>query len=395
VLFSRGKTVGEQPFWCGTNALVRVTALREVGGVAHETVTEDIHTSLRMHRRGWRTVYHNEVLAYGLAARDSEQYQAQRLRWGTGAMQLMRLEHPLTGPGLRFSQRLAYATTLLGWFDAWRTLGYVLMPVAVLLSGATPIHAPVLVFGIAFGVTFLLQRFALAMLSRGFAPQGMATLFEFVRLQSNLRATLTYLRRGERAFRVTAKDGTDQRRRNRAPWLLWALLALSVMAATWFACTLAGLTPLTYAVRWSAYAAAGWLSLNAAMLGAAVVRIQSDRFASDRRSAVRLKIGAPVRIDGHSGHLIDVSVGGALVRCATELDIRDQPHDLLLGLDSDNDIVLVAQERSRQIIGGGGVLVSLQFLGDQEQQIGRLTLALFGGRLSPARGHSDRDRAAA
>ena len=167
------------------------------------------------------------------------------------------------------------------------------------------------------------------------------------------------------------------------------------MAAAWFACTLARLTPLAYAVRWSAYAAAGWLTFNAAVLGAAVLRIQSDRFASDRRSAVRLKIGAPVRIDGHSGHLIDVSVGGALVRCATELDIRIEPHELVLGLDYDEEILLVAHERSRQMIGGGGVLVSLQFLRDQEQQIAQLTVALFGGRLSSAQAHSDRDRAAA
>ena len=64
-------------------------ALRELGGVAHESVTGDIHTTVRIHRRGWRTGYHNEVLAYGLAAEDAEQYQTQRVRWGPGAMQVL------------------------------------------------------------------------------------------------------------------------------------------------------------------------------------------------------------------------------------------------------------------------------------------------------------------
>lgn len=185
-----GKNRWGAAFWCGTNAVVRVAALRDVGGVADETVTEDIHTSLRMHRKGWRTVYHNEVLAYGLAARDAEQYQSQRLRWGTGAMQLLRLERPITGPGLSLGQRLAYATTILGWFDAWRTLGYVLVPIAVVAGGQSPIRASVLVFLPVFCSVFLLQRAALSMLSRGYAPQGMATLFDFVRMQTNLVAHL-------------------------------------------------------------------------------------------------------------------------------------------------------------------------------------------------------------
>jgi cellulose synthase/poly-beta-1,6-N-acetylglucosamine synthase-like glycosyltransferase len=132
-----GKNRWKAVFWCGTNAVVRVSAIRGIGGIACETVTEDMHTTIRLHRQGWRSVYHNEVLAHGLAARDATEYQAQRLRWGTGAMQILRLEHPLTRRGLSLPQRLAYATTILGWFDAWRTLAYVLLPLAVIFSGAT------------------------------------------------------------------------------------------------------------------------------------------------------------------------------------------------------------------------------------------------------------------
>jgi cellulose synthase (UDP-forming) len=60
-----GKNCWQATFWCGTNALVRVAAVKEVGGVATETVTEDIHTTLRLHAAGWRSIYHNEVLARG------------------------------------------------------------------------------------------------------------------------------------------------------------------------------------------------------------------------------------------------------------------------------------------------------------------------------------------
>jgi cellulose synthase (UDP-forming) len=72
-------------------------------------------------------------------------------------MQVLKADNPLTAPGLTLPQRLAYAFTLLGWFDAWRSLGYLLVPVGVLLTGAVPIHAPLRSFALAFVATFTLQ----------------------------------------------------------------------------------------------------------------------------------------------------------------------------------------------------------------------------------------------
>ena len=374
-----GKNRWHAAFWCGTSALVRVAALREVGGVADETVTEDIHTTIRMHRRGWRTVYHNEVLARGLAARNAEEYFTQRLRWGTGAMQVLHAERPVSGPGLSFGQRLAYASTLLGWFDSWRTLGYLLVPPAVLFTGAVPIQASALTFGVLFGTTFVLQRLALALLARGYAPQGMSMLFEVVRMQTVLQATWTYVVRRARPFRVTAKAGASEHRRVAAPPILWVLLALSGASAAWFACTLAGLTPLHYAVAWTAYGAAGWLAFNSILLVAAIIRVRSDHFAVDRRSAVRLRIGTPVTLDGRSGYIRDVSMGGAQVRIPAGSNARPQLVGATreLGLPFGGGLTLRCEERGRQPIGDGGVLVRLRFLEGQERALGELATSLL------------------
>lgn len=377
-----GKNRWKAAFWCGTNAVVRVSALREIGGIACETVTEDMHTTIRLHRQKWQTVYHNEVLAHGLAARNATEYQAQRLRWGTGAMQILGLEHPLTRKGLSLSQRVAYAATILGWFDAWRTLGYVLLPIAVIFSGATPIHASLTIFAIAFGVTFALQRLSMALLSRGYAPQGMAALFEFVRLQSNLRATLTYFRRGERPFSVTAKHATDERHRTSAPWTLWTLLGLTSFAIVWFACTLAGLTPTTYTIPWTAYGAAFWGLLNLTFLVVSLSRIRSDRFASERRTAARLQVGGPANVDGHPGHLMDISMGGALIRCEDPPEHHQEPLQIEIQRD-ENKIVLSGEERGRQTLPDGSALIRLQFAEHQAQELALLARTLFGSTPKP------------
>jgi cellulose synthase (UDP-forming) len=372
-----GKNRWNAAFWCGTNAVVRVSALREIGGIACESVTEDMHTTIRLHRKKWRTVYHNEVLAHGLAARNATEYQTQRLRWGTGAMQILHQEHPLTGPGLSMGQRIAYAATILGWFDAWRTLGYVLLPPAVIFSGAIPIQAPLATFAIAFGVTFGLQRLAMALLSRGYAPQGLAALFEFVRLHSNIQATLTYFRRGEQRFKVTAKHGSEERRRDQAPWSLWLLVGLTVAAMAWFGCTVAGLTPTTYDVPWTAYGAVVWGLLNLGFLVMALARIRSDRFSSERRTAARMQAGGPVTVDGQPGYLMDISIGGALVRCESP----PEPDREQLGIDvhrGGDEIFLLAAERGRQDLADGSAVLRLQFAGRQAPELARLARALFG-----------------
>ena len=44
------------PIFAGSAAMFRRSALKEVGYIATETITEDMHTGLRMHSRGWKSL---------------------------------------------------------------------------------------------------------------------------------------------------------------------------------------------------------------------------------------------------------------------------------------------------------------------------------------------------
>jgi hypothetical protein len=147
-----------------------------------------------MFRKGWTGAYHNEVLARGLAPDDASGYLLQRNRWAIGAMQVLRRENPLTSSGLTIGQRLAFATTLFGWFDSWRTLTYILIPLAVVATGAVPIDAPGEVFVPIFLATLAIQSIAMRALSRGQYPPILSILFEFIRMPAVLPATLAVLR---------------------------------------------------------------------------------------------------------------------------------------------------------------------------------------------------------
>lgn len=230
-------------------------------------------------------------------------------------MQVMRAEHPFSGPGLTLAQRLAYASTLLGWFDVWRSLGYVLLPMVVLATGGLAISVPFSLFGPVFAITFLLQFVAFRLLSRGYYPPVLATIFETLRLSAVLPATLELVRRGERRFRVTPKGRVgDERRRVPAPRLLLALLGMGVAAMAWFGLTVAGLTPLHYGEPAAMYGSAGFLVMNLALLGAALSRASAARFAGERRASVRFDTTLLARLGGVPVIMEDVSLGGARLR---------------------------------------------------------------------------------
>lgn len=378
-----GKNRWNGAFWCGTGAVVRVAALRDVGGVATDTITEDIHTTIRLHRRGWHTVYHNEVLARGLAAGDADTYQLQRLRWGTGAMQVLRHENPLWVAGLTVPQRLSYAATLLGWFDAWRTLAFAILPMLVVITGVVPIRADFLTFAVAFTSTFLLQQLALVALSRGCHRPILSIVFELVRMTSNLRATLSLVTRRRPTFVVTPKGRQgDGRRRLRAPLPLRLLLVGSVLTSAWFALTLLGWTPVTYPVPGAVYAAFGWLLFNAALVYLAIARIRSLRFAPERRASVRFDVALHALLGDLSAETRDVSTAGAQVVTGT---LVEPGTPVRLTLDTERaPIRLRSVVRSVRRDEHGGIVHGIEFLPGQYRARAGLALLLFHEQPQPS-----------
>jgi cellulose synthase (UDP-forming) len=396
-LFYRALAAGRNrtnaAFWCGTNAVLRVAALRDVGGVATGTVTEDIHTTIRLHRRGWRTVYHNEVLAQGLAAANAEQYLGQRLRWGTGAMQVLRTENPAFVSGLTMGQRLSYLSTLLGWFDSWRTLGYLLMPLACVGTGALPVAAPLRTFLPCFLLMFALQRLALRLLARGNATVWHAILFEIIRLPANLTATMTLFTRRARAFTVTAKGRSGRAgARTPAPPLLAALLAGHVGGLAWYAATVLGATPLHYPVPWTAHGAAVWLVVNGLALVTAIRRIRSPRFAAERRASVRFELSAEATVDGTPVLLRDASLTGlSLLATAGQVAPGREVTVQLRLSGATVDLPAVVRSVSPQAGAdlGGIVQAGLEFGRMPEPTTAALALALFRTGITPQVVNSD------
>ncbi|MDP3295643.1 MAG: UDP-forming cellulose synthase catalytic subunit [Nevskia sp.] len=211
-LLQDGNDLWNATFFCGSCAVIRRTAIEEIGGIAVETVTEDAHTALRMHQRGWSSAYINIPQAAGLATESLSAHIGQRIRWARGMAQIFRLDNPMFAKGLSFGQRLCYSNAMAHFFYGIPRLVFLTSPLAFLIFGAQIIKAEALMI-----VVYALPHLALAVLTNS-RVQGKhrhswwAEVYETVLATFIiLPTTLALINPKLGKFNVTAKGGIVDR----------------------------------------------------------------------------------------------------------------------------------------------------------------------------------------
>ena len=317
VLMPARQHAGVGPFWCGSTSLLRVAALRDIGGVATETITEDMHTTLKLIRAGWKTAYHDQTLAVGLAPSTPDQYLLQRRRWGMGAMQIL-IHERLWAAKRWMSWRnfYEYLNGTLWWLEGIATLVAFAVPVAVMMSGAQTSTASPLAFTAAFAAMFTARLWGAKRLLRGQIHWPTAFALRIFRIPVGLACLWWLVSRQKLEFAVTPKGHAEERRRGRPPRILWALAATAVGICSYASFGVAGWVP--WRTPTSSTVASGlWLALAAVVLLLGLRRIRAAEYATSRRDGHRFLFDAPVLLNGVAGDLIDVSTGGAAIRLST------------------------------------------------------------------------------
>lgn len=131
------------------------------------SVTEDMATCMRLHGLGWRTVYHHEVLADGLAPEDVGTMLTQRLRWAQGTMQVFLRENPLLQKALSIPQRLMYFATMWGYLSGYAAIVYFAGPMISLVLGVLPVTAFAADFFIRFIPFMIINQLLFVVAAKG------------------------------------------------------------------------------------------------------------------------------------------------------------------------------------------------------------------------------------
>ena len=200
-----GKDALNAVVYCGSPAMLRRTAVDEIGGIATGTVTEDLHTGMRLHHKGWRILYLNKSVARGLSPQTFVGFETQWKRWGIGAMQVFRKEKILLHPGLTMWQRLAYVASIeYNLLFSWAKGIAICTVIFALFTGIFPLLATPDDFLWMYVPHLLATIWAGAALTGAFVSPLLTERYNVVKLLAQLDAFTGYFRRNAK-FVVTPK----------------------------------------------------------------------------------------------------------------------------------------------------------------------------------------------
>jgi len=272
-----GKDRWNAAFYCGSTTIIRRSAIDQIGGFAEETVTEDIHTALRLQASGWRSVYYNKTMARGLAPNTFHSFAVQRLRWGKGAMNVWKIDNPLTMKGLTLAQRLNYFASMYTYFDGFQKLVYLLTPIIILTTGILPIHADPVTFLGYFVPYFVTSVYAISLTQGGIRGTIKVEQYNLIKLINQIKAVVGGLFKREE-YKVTPKSHeVDRNPQEVVPLLVLVSIGLIVAIKGVVSIALGDRTHL-----WAQVASIYWASFYAALL--IPMTIQALRKTENRKA---------------------------------------------------------------------------------------------------------------
>lgn len=228
-----GKANANANVFCGSAAIFRRRALEDVGLIATETITEDMHTGLRLHARGWKSVSLDERLVAAQAAPDVTAYQTQRLRWGEGNLSILRHDNPLTMPGLTLTQRVHYVGSVLGWTTGLARLVLYLTPMAMLTMGIQPFANVCFTLVLLVLCHVVFSYVALKVSGDGHFRIWRNELGAMTSFWVHVRAVWRVVIGKRSRFKVTSKRGGETNEVLRCIWPQVTLFGIGIASMTW------------------------------------------------------------------------------------------------------------------------------------------------------------------
>lgn len=329
-LVQDGNDLWNATFFCGSCAVIERDALMRINGIAVETVTEDAHTALKLHRLGYSTAYLAVPQAAGFATESLSGHVGQRIRWARGMAQIFRIDNPLLGPGLKISQRLCYLNAMLHFFYGLPRIVFLTAPLAFMFFGAHVIFASAMSIALYALPHLIHSSITNSRMQGEFRHSFWAELYESVLAWYILRPTLVAVINPKLGkFNVTAKGGL-----NRKSYFDWDISKPYIILLT---LNILGLIVGFFRLFiWDVDEAGTvllnliWTIYNIIMLGASLsvanearqVRT-THRVQMKLQAAVRLKNGRSMRC-----HTTDYSEGGVgiMLPAAIEVQVGEKVH---------------------------------------------------------------------
>ncbi len=121
----------------GANCIFRRAALDSIGGHA-AGLSEDMHTAMKLHAKGWRSIYVPKVFTLGFVPSNITAYYKQQLKWSRGTLELLVTTYPKIFRKLSLRQKLHYGLIPFHYLIGIIYLINFLIPIISLLTSTSP-----------------------------------------------------------------------------------------------------------------------------------------------------------------------------------------------------------------------------------------------------------------
>ena len=373
-----GRDRHNSAFFAGSCGLFRRSVLMEIGGFQTETVTEDIHTSMVIHAKGYRSCYLNKVLAAGLMPETFERSMKQRVRWATGHVQIFFQTNPFTMRGLTIPQRLGYFASIFYFLHGIPRIVCLVAPLFALLFGIIPVTADVPSLVNFFGSYYLATLVMLRTVSRGTRNAFWSDIYETAGSIALSWATLKTAIRPwmKRPFVITPKGVAQERHGlSRFSYILPHLIIAGLLIAglvtgirLWIAQI--PLPGLEVSLFWGSV---NLILVGVAILAAAEVPEWRRTFRIKHRLSCQLVRGK----DRLNGIVKDINETGALIRVNKQFLKGDGPILCIVKNLVGDRFAVKGRICRQEEVSSNAVEVGLKFIDVDEKTADSLIVAAF------------------
>ena len=163
----------------GANCTFRRAALDSIGGHA-AGLSEDMHTAMQIHAKGWKSIYLPSILTRGLVPATLSSYYKQQLKWSRGTWELLLVTYPRLFTKFTWRQKLHYFLLPFHYLCGIIFFLNFLIPVISLLTGYIPLRMDIIHFmlaafpmlGMAIVIRHYVQKWVAEESERGFHIVG-------------------------------------------------------------------------------------------------------------------------------------------------------------------------------------------------------------------------------
>ncbi len=304
-----GHDFWESSFFCGSAAVLRRSLIDELGGIAGETITEDAETAIKLHDRGYKSVYISEAMVRGLQTESFDALVLQRVRWTQGMVQIFLLKNAFMSKNLKWYQKISYTSASFFWFFAYSRVIFYVAPLLYLFFGLKIYNAngiEMLAYVVPhMSMAVMMSYFLYAKVRNPFFSELYETVLSFF----TLPAIISVLRNPRSpTFKVTPKGEEimkDHISSLAVPFVvIFTLVGLGFVAA--------GIRFYLYPLEFDVILMTSiWNLLNIFLLVAAIGVVSEKK---EVRKSIRIPLNTDCKFyiddSSYDAHIVDISEGG-------------------------------------------------------------------------------------